>query len=82
MIRLIFDKNDFEGQNCAVLYKILKQLKGQKYFMAIFVVLWSYLLTTKLSCLQKNNFGDTKYSTWCLQLWAEAAAKLLAGTTD
>ena len=28
--------------------------------MAIFVVLWSYLLTTKLSCLQKNNFGHTR----------------------
>ena len=28
--------------------------------MAFFVVLWSYLLTTKLSCLQKNNFGHTK----------------------
>ena len=27
--------------------------------MAIFVVLWSYLLTIKLSCLQKNNFGHT-----------------------
>ena len=27
--------------------------------MAIFVVLWSYLLTTKLRCLQKNNFGHT-----------------------
>ena len=27
--------------------------------MVIFVVLWSYLLTTKLSCLQKNNFGHT-----------------------
>ena len=24
-----------------------------------FKVLWSYLLTTKLSCLQKNNFGHT-----------------------
>ena len=27
--------------------------------MAIFVVLWSYLLTTKLRCLQKNNIGHT-----------------------
>ena len=27
--------------------------------MAVFVVLWPYLLTTKLSCLQKNNFGHT-----------------------
>ena len=25
--------------------------------MAILVLLWPYLLTTKLSCLQKNNFG-------------------------
>ena len=28
--------------------------------MAIFVVLWSYLLTTKLSCLRKNKSGHTK----------------------
>ena len=27
--------------------------------MAIFVVFWSYLLTTTLKCLQKNNFGHT-----------------------
>ena len=27
--------------------------------MAIFVVLWSYLLTIKLGCLQKNKFGHT-----------------------
>ena len=31
--------------------------------MAIFVVLWSYLLTTKLNCLQKNNFGHTNIYT-------------------
>ena len=33
--------------------------------MAIFVVLWSCLLTTKLSCLQKNNFGHTKVLPQC-----------------
>ena len=27
--------------------------------MAILVVLWPHLLTTKLSCLQKKNFGHT-----------------------
>jgi hypothetical protein len=27
--------------------------------MAVFAVLWPYLLTTKLSCLHKNNFGHT-----------------------
>ena len=32
--------------------------------MADFVVLWPYLLTTKLSCLQKNNFGHTKSRVW------------------
>ena len=31
--------------------------------MAIFIVLWSCLLTTKLSCLQKNNFGHTIHHT-------------------
>ena len=31
--------------------------------MDVFIVLWSYLLTTKLRCLQKNNIGhNTKYS--------------------
>ena len=29
-------------------------------FMAVFVVLWPYLLTTELRCLQKNNIGHTK----------------------
>ena len=28
--------------------------------MAIFIVLWPYLFTTKLRCLQKNNIGHTK----------------------
>ena len=27
--------------------------------MVIFIVLWPYLLTTKLRCLQKNNIGHT-----------------------
>jgi hypothetical protein len=27
--------------------------------MAVFVVLWPYLITTKLSCWQKNNFWHT-----------------------
>ena len=30
-------------------------------FMAVFVVLWPYLLTTKLSFLKKNNFGHTMH---------------------
>ena len=52
---------------------------SNKIFIAIFVVLWSYLLTTKLSCLQKNNFGHTmEYGsspateigiTVCLLIW-------------
>ena len=40
---------------------ILKQPKDQNIFMAIFVVLWSYLLTTKPSCLHKNNFRHTEF---------------------
>ena len=31
-----------------------------KIFMTVFIVLWPYLLTTKLRCLQKNNIGHTK----------------------
>ena len=34
--------------------------------MAVFVVLWPYLLTTKLSCLRKNNFVHTiQYGLVC-----------------
>ena len=36
-----------------------KRPKGQKYFIAVFIVLWPFLLTTKLSCLQKNQSGHT-----------------------
>ena len=39
--------------------------------MAIFVVLWSYLLTTKLSCLQKNNFGHTNVGTCAITAFLE-----------
>ena len=31
--------------------------------MAIFIVLWPYLLTTKLRCLQKSNIGHTNMDT-------------------
>ena len=36
--------------------------------MAIFVVLWFYLLNTKLSCLQKKNIGHTNCTCTYLQL--------------
>ena len=36
---------------------ILKQLKGQKYFLAVFIVLWPYLLTTKLKSVIRHNLG-------------------------
>ena len=39
---------------------LLKWLKGQKYFYGHFILLWPYLLTTKLRCLQKNYIGHTK----------------------
>ena len=57
--------------------------------MAVFIVLWPYLLTTKLSCLQKNKFGHTMqgitfalyikndrlkhYAGHCIQSWSEIA---------
>ena len=31
-----------------------------KFFMAVFIVLWPYLLTTKLRCLQKKTLGALK----------------------
>ena len=34
--------------------------RPKNIFMDIFIVLWPYLLTTKLSCLQKNKSGQTK----------------------
>ena len=38
-------------------HSIIKRPRGQKYFSGNFRS--SYLSTTKLSCLQKNNFGQT-----------------------
>ena len=56
-IRLIFDVEKWlrKSEFCCLGPSILKQPKGPKYFMAVFIVLWPYLLTTKLRCLQKNN---------------------------
>ena len=34
--------------------------KAKIFFMAVFIVLWPYLLHTKLRCLQENNIGHTK----------------------
>ena len=34
--------------------------KAKSIFMAVFIVLWPYLPTTKLRCLQKNKIGHTK----------------------
>ena len=31
--------------------------------MAVFIVLWPYLLTTKIRCLQKNKIGHTNAPT-------------------
>ena len=52
--------------------------KAKNIFMAVFIVLWSYLLTTKLRCLQNNNTEHTSsgvvhiiYNTlcnWCLMV--------------
>ena len=39
--------------------------------MAIFIVLWAYLLTTKLRCLQKNNIGHTKVNLTLKKLFVE-----------
>ena len=52
-------KNDFESQNC-FRPSILKQLKAENGLITIFKVYWPCLLTTKLSCLQKNQSGQTK----------------------
>ena len=41
---------DFQFQN---------DQKAKNIFVAIFIVLWSYLVTTKLRSLQKNNIGHT-----------------------
>ena len=38
-------------------------MKGSNYSMAIFVVLWSHLLTNKLSYLQKNNYGHANIAS-------------------
>ena len=46
----------------------IKWLKGQKYFMAIFVFLWSYLLTTKLSWSQRITLGTLMHTYHILDL--------------
>ena len=51
-------KSDFESQNCAV-FDLQFYRKDKNIFMAVFIVLRSCLFATKLSCLQKNNFGHT-----------------------
>ena len=51
-------KNDFESQDCAVFdLQFSNDRKAKNILKAVFVVLWPYLLTTKLDCLQKNTFG-------------------------
>ena len=52
-IRSIFDiKIDFESQNYAVFdLQFKNNIRVKNIFMAIFVVLWPYLLTINLSCL-------------------------------
>ena len=35
--------------------------------MTVFIVLWPYLLTVKLRCLQKNNIEHTRVGVWCLK---------------
>ena len=49
--------------------------------MAIFVALWPYLLTNRLSCLQKENFGHTKQHRY-LGYKAELSVKLHAALKD
>ena len=38
---------------------ILKRRKGQKYFMAIFIVLWPYLWTTNLRSVIRHSLGHS-----------------------
>ena len=54
--RLIFDLEKWlwKSKLCCFWPVILKRPKGKNHFMAVFIVLWSYLSTTKLRCLQKN----------------------------
>ena len=61
-IRSIFEieKWLWNREFCCFPPSILKRRKAKNIFMAIFIVLWPYLLTTKLRCLQKNNIGHTK----------------------
>ena len=40
--------------------------------MAVFIVLWPYLSTTKLRCLKKNNIGHTNTQTYGFVLTSTA----------
>ena len=71
-IRLIFDMEKWlwKSELCCFWPSILKGPKGQKYFYGRFRSFLANLLTTKLSCLLKNNFGHTNltiqsvWNTW------------------
>ena len=67
--RPIFDieKWLWKSELCCFQPSILKWPKGQKYFIAIFIVHLTYLLTTKLSWLQKNKWGHTNYLAHWIQ---------------
>ena len=70
-------KNDFESQNC-FRPSILKQMKGQKCFYDR----WPCLLTTKLSCLQKNQSGHTKVHILLTILWKGCRMKVKVNVSD
>ena len=48
-----------KGNQTFIIDMFLKQCKAKNISMALFIVLWPCLLTTKLSCLQTNYFGHT-----------------------
>ena len=64
MIQSIFDIEQWlwKLEFCCFRPSILKRLNAKNIFMAVFIVLWPYLLTSKLRYLQKINIGHTRHT--------------------
>ena len=58
---LDIEKCIWRSDLCCFRPSILKQWKGQKYFLTISIVLWSCLFTIKLRCLQKKSLVTLTY---------------------
>ena len=79
LITLIFNVVVFLKESPIFNLQFWNDRKAKNIFMDVFVVLWPYLFTTKLSCLKKNNFGHTKVCNWKKVRHAHCCLKIKIG---